>query len=197
MSSATPNVTRFVGPVLNMESNTAPSLTDASLNNAYKNRIVTLPDDSKYFVEASGVAVKIFGVGATAGAFAQVVYTNASNPNAATIFLLTTPPVTNYPALAQDSANPAKRWPDMVCQQRIELKVEHAQLNKHRSHRPRWSARSVLNVGVTGDLTLPLANTAVAGASSAYASSSRPNNVTASTPSETSNLTSLGVRSKK
>ena len=56
---------------------------------------------------------------------------------------------------------------------------------------------AILNEGVTGDFTLSLANTAVAGASSAYASSTRPNNVTVSTPSGTSNLTSLGVRSKK
>ena len=58
MSSTTPNVTRYVGPVLNMESNTAPSLTDASLNDAYKNRIVTLPDGTRYFVDAMGVAVE-------------------------------------------------------------------------------------------------------------------------------------------
>ena len=56
---------------------------------------------------------------------------------------------------------------------------------------------AILNEGVTGDFTLSLANTAVAGASSAYASSTRPNNVTVSTPIGTSNLTSLGVRSKK
>ena len=56
---------------------------------------------------------------------------------------------------------------------------------------------TILNEGVTGDFTLSRTNTAVTGASSAYASSSRPNNVTVSTPSGVSNrladMTILGT----
>ena len=105
MSNTTPYRIRVPGHLMNVEATTAPSLVDPALNDDYKNRIVTLPDGSKYFVDAMGVAVKIFEIGATAGDFAQVVYTNANDPNAATIFSLTTPPVTNSPALAQGSAN--------------------------------------------------------------------------------------------
>lgn len=56
MSNTTPNRIKLPSWVLNTTSTTAPSLTDPALNTAFKNQIVTTPDGTKYFVDATGVA---------------------------------------------------------------------------------------------------------------------------------------------
>lgn len=63
MSNTTPYRIRVAGYVLNTTSLTAPSLTDPSLNTAYKNQVVTVGTDS-YFVDATGKAIKLGGGGA-------------------------------------------------------------------------------------------------------------------------------------
>lgn len=60
MSNATPNRVRVAGFVKNTTSSTPPSLTDASQNTAFKNQVVTVGSES-YFVDSTGVAVKLGG----------------------------------------------------------------------------------------------------------------------------------------
>lgn len=60
MSNTTPNTLAFrlPGYVQNTTSATPPSLTDPALNTAFKNRVVAVGDD-RYFVDATGAAVKL------------------------------------------------------------------------------------------------------------------------------------------
>ena len=63
MSRLTPNRIIMPGFVLNTSATTAPSLTDSSLNTAYKNQLVKVGTDY-YFVDATGKAEKLGGGGA-------------------------------------------------------------------------------------------------------------------------------------
>ena len=79
MSNTTPNRIRVAGYMLHTTSTTAPSLTDPSLNTAYKNTVVTVGTDT-YIVDATGVAKKVSG-----GAGPEAVTYGTAAPTATAI----------------------------------------------------------------------------------------------------------------
>ena len=97
------NFSNFVEPSKIMDSTTAPSLTDTSLNTAFKGKHVKVGSDI-YYVDDTGRAELIYGVTASPD-FAQTVYVNATSPTTATIFDLNNPPTTNDNTLKADSNN--------------------------------------------------------------------------------------------